>query len=124
MKIADFFLTRSEAAALLGVNPNTLWRWIRAGKLEAQTVGREVLINKSDLINLRKRPTGRKPKAQMQEPTRSGTDAPVRRETYVPRPLRREREVEMPSPAETEPLMPAEAPWVLPAVPQRPRVPV
>lgn len=46
MKIMDYFYTEQEAARLLGVNPITIWRWIKEGKIDLQRVGREVLIPK------------------------------------------------------------------------------
>ena len=38
------YCTLGEAAQLLAVNPATIWRWIRLGKLDAERVGREVLL--------------------------------------------------------------------------------
>ncbi len=46
MKIADFFFTEQEMADYLGVNRLTVWRWIRAGKIDAQSIGGVVLIPK------------------------------------------------------------------------------
>ena len=44
--INDLFYTQNEAANRLNVDRTTVWRWIRAGKLEAQKVGGAVLIEK------------------------------------------------------------------------------
>jgi len=44
MKILDFFCTEAQAAKFLDVNRITIWRWIKSGRLDAQTIGREVLI--------------------------------------------------------------------------------
>lgn len=46
IKIADQFYTLTEAAAELGLERHTLWRWIKAGQLEAQRVGGVVLIER------------------------------------------------------------------------------
>ncbi len=46
MKIAEFFYTEAEVARIFNVNRITIWRWVRAGKFDAQKVGREVLIPK------------------------------------------------------------------------------
>lgn len=49
MDLKDKYLTISEAAKELGVTRQTISRWIRDGKLEAEQVGREKLINKKSL---------------------------------------------------------------------------
>ena len=41
------FYTNGEAAAVLGVARQTVWRWISEGKLEGHRLGREVLIEKA-----------------------------------------------------------------------------
>ena len=38
------YCTLGEAAQLMAVNPATIWRWIRLGKIDAERVGREVLL--------------------------------------------------------------------------------
>ncbi len=44
------YYTVPEAAAVLGVNPSTIWRWIKAKKLSAYRVGeRAIRIKKADL---------------------------------------------------------------------------
>ncbi len=44
------YYTVPEAAAVLGVNPSTIWRWIKARKLSAYRVGeRAIRIKKADL---------------------------------------------------------------------------
>jgi excisionase family DNA binding protein len=53
MNIMDYFYTEQEAAKLLGVNPITIWRWVKAGKLDLQHVGREALIPKWEIEVLR-----------------------------------------------------------------------
>ena len=67
--ITDHYVTKSQAARLLGVNSLTIWRWIRAGKLPAEKVGREVLIRRDDLTGLTKSQRGRKPKWSKREAT-------------------------------------------------------
>jgi excisionase family DNA binding protein len=42
-------LTVPEAARRVGRNPETVRRWIRAGKLRSQKVGTQHLIDESDL---------------------------------------------------------------------------
>ncbi|MHC4225387.1 MAG: helix-turn-helix domain-containing protein [Planctomycetota bacterium] len=46
-------LTVPEAARRLRVNPETIRRWIRAGRLRAKKVGTQHLIEETDLENLR-----------------------------------------------------------------------
>ena len=46
MKISEYFYTEAQAARILDVNRITIWRWIRAGKFNAQKIGREVIIPK------------------------------------------------------------------------------
>ena len=46
MKIAGFFYTEAQVARIFDVNRITVWRWIRAGKFDAQKIGREVLVPK------------------------------------------------------------------------------
>lgn len=42
-------LTVPEAAERVGCNPETVRRWIRAGKLRAQKVGTQHIIDEQDL---------------------------------------------------------------------------
>ena len=41
--------TPAEAAETLKVNPQTLWRWIREGRIRASKLGRVYRIRQSDL---------------------------------------------------------------------------
>ena len=50
--IRDHYLTMKQAAEARKVTRITIWRWIKAGKLPAEKVGREVLIRKQDLRRL------------------------------------------------------------------------
>lgn len=45
-------LTVPEAAKRVGRNPETVRRWIRAGKLRAQKVGTQHMIDERDLAEL------------------------------------------------------------------------
>ena len=40
------FYTFPEAVLAFGISRITLWRWIRDGKVEVETIGRETLIRK------------------------------------------------------------------------------
>ena len=44
--------TPAEAAAILKVNPQTIWKYIREGKLMASKLGRVYRIREIDLENL------------------------------------------------------------------------
>jgi excisionase family DNA binding protein len=44
------YLTAAEAAAVLRVNVRTVYRQIRAGRLDARPVGRALRIHRSSLI--------------------------------------------------------------------------
>ena len=46
MTITEQFYTLQETADRLGVNRITIWRWIKAQKLEAQTAGGVVFIDR------------------------------------------------------------------------------
>ena len=49
----------SKAAALLGVTPRRVQALITSGKLRAQRIGRDYLIDPGDLEILERRPSGR-----------------------------------------------------------------
>ena len=49
----------SKAAALLGVTPRRVQALITSGKLPAQRIGRDYLIDPGDLELLERRPSGR-----------------------------------------------------------------
>ena len=53
-KVKEDFYTLAQAAMAVNVNPATVWRWIKIGKIEAHRIGREVLIEKSEVEKLRK----------------------------------------------------------------------
>jgi excisionase family DNA binding protein len=44
--------TVSEAARLIGKNPETIRRWIRSGRLKAQQIGTRHMIEERDLESL------------------------------------------------------------------------
>ncbi len=46
LDIAAHFYTLTQAAERLGVERHTVWRWIKAGKLDAQKVGGVVFIER------------------------------------------------------------------------------
>ena len=52
INIFDFFYTETQAAKQLGVNRITIWRWIKAGKLNIQKVGGAVFIPKEQIDSL------------------------------------------------------------------------
>ncbi len=43
------YLTTSDVAEMLQVTPETVWNWIRAGKLRAIKIGRGWRITEEDL---------------------------------------------------------------------------
>lgn len=47
MKITEEFATLQETANALGVERHTIWRWIKAGEIEAQRAGGVVFIERS-----------------------------------------------------------------------------
>jgi len=50
VELGDELLTVSEAAALLRVNPHTVYRWIRSGRLPAVRYSRRVVrVRREDL---------------------------------------------------------------------------
>ena len=59
--IADEYATAAEAAAILGVERQTIARWVKDGKLAGEKVGREVLIPRTQLTQTYKSSKGRKP---------------------------------------------------------------
>ena len=54
INIADHVYTLTEAAEQLDVNRVTIRRWVRAGKLTAQRIGRVVLVDKHQVDKLKK----------------------------------------------------------------------
>jgi excisionase family DNA binding protein len=50
MAIKDEYFTISEAARALGVTRQTVSRWIKKGRIDSESVGREILIKKNDLF--------------------------------------------------------------------------
>lgn len=44
MHVADYFYTKGQVARELGVNQLTIWRWIKEGKLNAQRLGKQVVL--------------------------------------------------------------------------------
>lgn len=52
-QIEKEYYTLGQAARELQHSPVTVWRWIRAGKLEAHRIGREVLIEREVVERLK-----------------------------------------------------------------------
>lgn len=59
MDIHSIFCTLTEAAAHLGVERHTISRWIGSGKLDAQKIGRIVLIERASVEKLKSTMRGR-----------------------------------------------------------------
>ena len=57
-------LSTAEAADRLGVTVRAVQKMIEAGTLTASKVGRDYIIQASDIKNLERRPPGRPPKAK------------------------------------------------------------
>jgi excisionase family DNA binding protein len=53
-KVASKYYRFKDASERLNISNVTLWRWIREGKLLAESLGREVLIEKKVVEALRK----------------------------------------------------------------------
>lgn len=53
IEIAEHFYTLTQAAARLGVERHTVWRWIKAGKLTAQKAGGVVFIEQAAVDGMR-----------------------------------------------------------------------
>ena len=51
------FISVSEAAKILGISRMQITRWIKAGKLKAQKVGRSYIIKKNDIGGIYKKIT-------------------------------------------------------------------
>jgi excisionase family DNA binding protein len=52
MSIQDTYVTAGQAAALLSVSKQTVWRWIKLGKLYGEHAGRDVLISRAEVEEL------------------------------------------------------------------------
>lgn len=52
--VLNQFLTLSDTARHLNVTRQTVARWIKMGRLPAYRIGREVLIEKSEVERLRR----------------------------------------------------------------------
>ena len=46
----DKYLTAKEAAALLGITPRTLWRWIQMGRVRPQRVGKGIRFSREEVL--------------------------------------------------------------------------
>lgn len=46
------FFSKSEVAEIFGVNPRTIERWLRAGKLEGAIVGKAWRVSEEDINKL------------------------------------------------------------------------
>lgn len=51
-KLADEYITISQAAKAVNVTRQTVSRWIKQGKISAEKIGRETLIEKDGLFHL------------------------------------------------------------------------
>jgi len=60
-------ITTKEAAENLGISMRRVTALIKKGRLPSQQIGREHLIQKSDLELVRERKTGRPPKAKVED---------------------------------------------------------
>jgi len=50
--MTNHLLTVKEVSLILRVNPSTIWRWCKTGKLPAFQIGHSWRIRSSDLENL------------------------------------------------------------------------
>lgn len=46
MLISDYFYTLGDAAKVLGITRICMWKWIQAGKIRGEKVGRETVFPK------------------------------------------------------------------------------
>ena len=53
-EILHDYYTLADAALAAEVSPVTIWRWLKAGRLQDHRVGREVLIEKASVEALRR----------------------------------------------------------------------
>ena len=65
-------LSTPEAAAALGVTVARVQQLIWSGRLPAQKVGRDYVIQEGDLEAVKERPTGRPAKASKEKTTKKG----------------------------------------------------
>jgi len=52
--LLDDYVTLGQAVQVCGVSRTTMWKWVRAGKMPVIRVGREVLIEKGVLDEIKK----------------------------------------------------------------------
>ncbi len=64
-------LSTAEAAERLGLTIRAVQKMIEAGRLEAQKIGRDYVINPSSLENIPKSAAGRPPKAKETMPKKA-----------------------------------------------------
>lgn len=53
-EILNDHYTLADAALAADVSPVTIWRWLKAGRLQGHRIGREVLIEKAPVEALRR----------------------------------------------------------------------
>lgn len=46
MPLSDFYMTRDQVAKLFGVGRQSVWRWLAAGRMSYEKIGREILVPK------------------------------------------------------------------------------
>ena len=55
IQIAEHFFTMTQAAEELKVERHTIWRWVKAGRLDAQRVGRVSFVERKAIEDLKKK---------------------------------------------------------------------
>ena len=52
MALSDIYLTTGQAGKLVGVNRLTVRRWVQTGRLTGERVGRQILVQREQLLRL------------------------------------------------------------------------
>lgn len=52
MALSDIYLTTGQAGKLVGVNGLTVRRWVKTGRLTGERVGRQILVQREQLLAL------------------------------------------------------------------------
>jgi len=60
MVVSDYFYNLRDAAKVLGVTRICMWKWIEAGKIRGQKIGRETIFPKWEIELLKERRNAKK----------------------------------------------------------------
>lgn len=67
MVVSDYFYNLRDAAKVLGVTRICMWKWIEAGKIRGQKIGRETIFAKWEIEVLKEQRNAQKRKGKIKK---------------------------------------------------------